>query len=169
MDALRARNFYDREFRFAFVRHPLQWYQSFYRYCLTTTRIPGRMPWKDRYTHDRLTEPSAGVSFEEFIDFALEHRPGWVTGLYERQVGAPGDEIEFIGRYEMLRGDLWAALRMAGEPVTKEAYQAIMTSPAVNFSSDSNADGPVVSDYTPQMRQAVCESEQGAIERFYDE
>lgn len=105
LEFLRSCNFYDRNFRFAFVRHPLQWYRSFYRYCLTTTKTPGRMPWKDRFKHDRLTEPSVGVTFEEFMAFAIKHRPGWVTGLYERQVGVPGDEIEFIGRYETLRGD----------------------------------------------------------------
>jgi len=170
LEDLRSSNFHNRKFRFAFVRHPLEWYRSFYRFCLTKTKPPTAAPWRERFTRERLAEPNAGVSFEQFIEYVVDRCPGRLTKLYEDQTGLPDNEIEFIGHYETLREDLWVALRMAGEPVGAEAYEKIMSDPPINASGTHAREGsqePVTSDYTSKMAQVVCDSERGAIERFY--
>jgi len=134
-------------FTWAFVRHPLSWLESAWKYQR------GRK-WVDS---GPLAEFRSDV-FEDFVRQLLAKRPGHVTGVFESYVGKPGDKIDYIGRYENLRSDTIEALRRAGE---KASVDVIRRAPPRNVSPPGDVSLP------NDLRQAVLESEQGAIQRFY--
>lgn len=111
-----ANNNFGRNFRFAFVRHPVSWYRSYFTY-----QIGRRRDIKEISLEQYL---SGGTrSFGEFIQKVTEAAPGFLGRFYSRYVGAPGKEIDYIGRTEHLREDLATALRLAGETCPSELIE----------------------------------------------
>lgn len=137
-------------FTFAFVRHPLSWYQSYFSY----KQLKG---WDLENDWDQVVQSD---SFAVFLDKALEETPGYYTRLLRRYVGRPEDEIDFVGRFESLADDLIRALELAGEhfdadrirreqPINQSRYELY---PAT---------------YSSGQIDRVIESESGTIARFY--
>jgi hypothetical protein len=93
-------------FRFCFVREPLSWYESYWRFMESKN-----WDW-EAWGHDEdhyQWHPCAMVNslgshdFNEFIHRVNKKRPGFVTEMYGWYV-RPG--IGFVGRQEFLRHDL---------------------------------------------------------------
>jgi hypothetical protein len=142
----------DRRGRFtlAFVREPLSWYGSIWRFRnyfhlhkASTEELP----------YDRFI----GLDFPDFVDNVAEHVPGFLSDHYELFVGPPGDEIEFIGRYENLEDDLVAAMRTAGQDFDEEALRSF---PPINVT------GPQP-ECPQETKRRLMRSEAEAYERFY--
>jgi len=97
-------------FRFCFVRHPLQWYESWWRY------MEGKM-WKHWGREGSADDwhPSSPLNglgdpdFNQFVRNVARARPGYVTELYSRYTD---EAIDFIGRQENLVEDLIEVLRV---------------------------------------------------------
>ena len=95
-------------FCFCFVRHPLDWYASWWRYMCgrsgynwsTESDLTSWHPCREL---NNLGAPR----FERFVRNVLEAHPGFVTGLFGLYTG-PG--IDFIGKQENLADDLIAVL-----------------------------------------------------------
>ncbi len=139
----------DARFRFAFVRHPLDWWRSYWGYRM-------RVGWED-WDVDRL----AGCDdFGEFIERLLIHMPGKASEMFEARVGRHPGGVEFIGRYERLADDLCTALRLAGVPFNEGRLRAC--SP-VNM----NDYGTNPALYTPAAAERMAAAESAAIDRFY--
>jgi hypothetical protein len=159
---LRETDYYrDGQFRFSFVRHPIPWYQSFYRFSVS--RPQNQWPprgWQYRKQYERLAHPHPGVSFEEFCEYVLEYHPGYCTKNYWVSLGAPETEIEFIGRTENLREDLLRALELAGETVTDEQRRFIREFPPHNVSPRVSA------EYTLRHLREFRRLEAPTLERF---
>lgn len=96
-------------YSFCFVRHPLDWYESWWRYMV------GRSGSDWTAESDLLGwHPCAAIkncgdeSYEAFIRNVIQHRPGFVSELFA-QYAQPG--IGFIGKQESLTDDLIRVLR----------------------------------------------------------
>lgn len=81
-------------FRFLFVRHPVSWYESWWKYQA------GR--WiafeQDRWHPQRMLQPCAADDFGQFVRNCLEREPAYVTRLYEWYVGPPEWTEELLHR-----------------------------------------------------------------------
>jgi hypothetical protein len=101
------------EFMFCFVRHPLKWLESYWRFCK-------KLEWKDwgavrskTYWHPNAILNGLGDdNFEAFVWNVLKRRPGYVSELFSQYTQAG---IDYIGRQENLVDDLLAALDRMNE------------------------------------------------------
>jgi len=135
---------------FAFVRHPLTWYQSYFSY-------KQHKGWDSSNDWDDVVRSD---SFVDFVESALDHSPAYYSKLLRRFVGRAGDEIEFIGRCESLSDDLIRALELAGEAFDADV---IRNTPPVNQSCYDQH--PAV--YPDALMHRVLEVEAEAVQRFY--
>ena len=146
-------------FQFAFVRHPLSLYQSFWRYKMTEG-------WD---MHNALESKVARNTFAGFVEAMLTEEPGWLSKKYRSYttVGTRKDpqDIDFIGKQEHLVEDLITALTLAGE----EFDPAIIRNhPPVNVTRKkrSEKDYALSSELQKKFRKIEAE----AFERYgYDD
>lgn len=145
------------EFSFTFVRHPLQWYESWWKFVAMTWP-----QWEPTVWHpQRDLEACAEDEFPAFIENCIERQPAYVTRMYEWYVGAPGlDRVQFVGHQEHLADSLIGVLRGLGYGFDE---QLIRGQPSANV-SDSLVGAPI----WPRSLRADMEAlERPAIERFY--
>lgn len=154
-----------RPFTFCFVRHPLKWYESFYRYKSQPDiawELDGDADDFDRWHPNAVLNglgQTAGGRTVEFNDFvAAVHRkfPGYVTALYDHYTFHP---VDFVGKQESLREDLVAVLEGRGFDFDPDA---IREADAVNVSAGRKE----TVEWDPELRARVLEAEAGALERF---
>jgi hypothetical protein len=125
-------------FLFTFVRHPISWYESWFRYQSQATKnwykfgTEGILSdWHPNSTLNGLGHPE----FSIFIDRVLKKRPGYVTELF---FSYTTPEISFIGKQENLRKDLCKALSLANEKydedmIMNEKPVGISNPPSLNM------------------------------------
>ncbi|MDN3260518.1 hypothetical protein QWJ26_11970 [Streptomyces sp. CSDS2] len=89
----------------AFVRDPLEWYRSYWSYRM-------EKGWRPQYPLDMHCQSD---DFQTFVRRAVTSLPGALGNIYSSYVGAPGEEIDFIGRQENLAEDFARFLELAGE------------------------------------------------------
>lgn len=104
---------------FAFVRHPLLWYRSFWAFQKA-------MNWSIAPDWVRDCQSS---DFQEFTENFLAKKPSYVTHLYRKYVGLKKSKVHFIGRQETLVDDLVRVLQRAGEAFDEQKLRSI---PPVN-------------------------------------
>lgn len=98
-------------FLFCFVRHPLTWYESWFKYASSP-----KVRWRtfgDRrdvanWHPNALLNGLRAPDFNQFVRNVIERRPGYVTELYGWYTEPP---VDFIGRQECLREDLIRVLQ----------------------------------------------------------
>ena len=140
-------------FRFAFVRHPLSFYQSYWTYKM----MEG---WQDSNSIDNIHQ---NADFALFIRSTISECPeGWVTRLYRWYTGKEFDALDFIGHTECLEDDLVAALTFAGEEFDEKALRA---TPRLNVASQL-AEWRERCAYTPDLRQEVYKADRATFEHF---
>lgn len=98
-------------FRFCFVRHPLKWWESWWKHKEFTKKWNPNGTANDPDHWSPLTQLNGlGMGdFNEFMHNVLTHRPGFATELF-LSYARPG--IGFVGRTETLRQDLTAVLKL---------------------------------------------------------
>lgn len=137
--------------KFCFVRDPLKWYESWWKF------MAGR--WKawepGRWHPQREIDGCGDDDFGGFVEKVLEAQPGYVSRMYAMYT----DGCAFVGRFERLADDLSAALEELG--VAHDAA-ALKATPHVNVSR-SLLGRP---EWDPALRRRVEEAEREAIERF---
>lgn len=101
-------------FKFCFVRHPLQYYESYYKFAIQLGwpegpypmgKMPGKNDW---HPNSPLYMPKP-KDFNEFVENVLKKHPGYVTELYSSYTTP---FINFIGKNENLVNDLIEVLRI---------------------------------------------------------
>src|ERR1700722_8386556 len=100
-------------FSVAFVRHPLDWWRSYWGHRMRAGWDPA----------NGLDDTVASDDFNDFNDFALkvvDRSPGSFDQLVQRFVGLPSPSVDFVGRFEYLIDDACEALRLAGEPFSPD-------------------------------------------------
>jgi hypothetical protein len=138
-------------FRVAFVRHPLDWWRSYWGHRMREG------VWHEDEELDRL---AGHEDFNEFVRRVIEHAPYRLGSMYDNFVGTPAHEVEFVGRFEHLVDDLCIALRLSGETFDEAVLRAF---PPKNV--NDYARFPAF--YEPEVALALARSEHRAIERFY--
>lgn len=138
-------------FKFAFVRHPLDWWRSFCGFRMNTG-------W---YPEHEIDSVCRSDNFCEFVEQVIEKLPGYASLMYERFVGSVANRIEFVGRYENLAEDLIRALTLANEPFDVEV---VRKQPQIKVNA---SDYQVrAAEYTPELAEALAQAERKAIIRF---
>jgi hypothetical protein len=130
------------------VRKPPKWIRSFWAYRQRQTpKNPSQL---DEIMCNDL---------HKFVDAYLRERKGYMTEMFEKFVGEPGNEIDHVCRNDTLLYDLIDALRLCGE-VFDEAE--IRSTPRINANKYIG-----VPELTPDQVDGICESEAAFIERFW--
>lgn len=137
-------------FSFCYVRHPAEWYRSFWAYRYKSRRFNRRFPADRCWAED----------FNEFVDNMLVTFPdGFVTALYGYYV----DDVCYVGRQETLADNLVEALRLGGETFDEAALRA---TPPQNVVAGNPKYGDRC-NIDPVMRERIMETEQWVMDRFY--
>jgi hypothetical protein len=137
------------KFKFAFVRHPLALYRSYWQYKMTYGWDP----------HNAIDQRCRAEDFHSFVTAVLTHMPGVYGQGLDQFVGTAAQPIDFIGKHENLVEDLITALQLAGETFDADAIRAL---PPYNV-SDKQA---FPAEFTPALEAAVLRAEAGMITRF---
>lgn len=135
-------------FAFTFVRHPLDWLGSIWRFRTG-------LQWGE---HQELDD-CRHETFDGYIENYLRLHPGFVSELYEQFCGPPDNPyVAFVGRVENVGVDLvqlFASLELQFDPEKLPKKRL----------NKSLADASLT-EYRPDLRDAVMEAERKAIERF---
>jgi hypothetical protein len=102
-------------YKFCFVRHPVAWYRSFFKYMQ-------RLDWKrhggiggDPWHPNAPLYDLRADSFAGFVERIQQACPGYVSGLYRSFTEGTGPEgiggVDFVGQQERLNHDLVHVLR----------------------------------------------------------
>lgn len=137
-------------FVFAFVRHPLEWYRSYWAYKMT-------VGWDKMNKSDNACKSKY---FDEFITNIIDKNPGRYTSVCREFCGHPDNPIDFTGRVENMEEDLRHALKLAGEEIVRDV---IGDTPPVNKSKKNFKDDAV---YASWQRDAIYDLDREAFERF---
>jgi len=159
---------------FAFVRHPVQYYVSIWRFATRSWKDrPEEMQWKVRERNDPAAINEAvnrwKPDFNEWLEEMLEEEPGWATRWFERYVGPPGGEFcHFIGRTETIEQDVEQVVRMLGygDRWDEKRERIAMIRHARNRVRTAKAPHPEVTD---EQRVRIERSERVLINRFLSE
>lgn len=137
------------KFKFAFVRHPLSLYRSYWQYKMT-------YGWD---LNNPLDTSARADDFTSFIENVLQMAPGIYSRSLHDYVGPPGKEIDFIGKYENLADDLIKALQLAGERFEEQPIRNL----AAANQSDKHR---FPATFTPALAERVLRAESEALNRF---
>jgi hypothetical protein len=143
---------------FTFVRHPLTWYESWWKF--QTSR-----DWKEHepgvWHPQNILTKCASNDFSEFIRLCIRHEPAYMTRMYEWYVGPEGSEIvEFVGHYEHLADDLVQVFKMLSLDFDEGALRA--QAPA-NVSLSPYGEPA----WDEELKMRILELEAPIIRRFY--
>jgi hypothetical protein len=146
-------------FKFCFVREPLSWYESYWRFMQSKN-----WDWKewgdekDPYQWHPCTMVNTLESsdFNTFVHHVNQKRPGFVTEMYGWYV-RPG--IGFVGKQERLRHDFIRALMLMNIPVDA---RKILAMPSKN-ETPSTVPRP---EWDPVLRKQTLRFEHAGYVRF---
>lgn len=140
-----------RAFKFCFVRNPVTWYESWWKFMAGNWH-----PWEaGRWHPQRPIDECGDDDFNRFVENVLRARPGYVSEMYRSYVAG----CDFVGRAERLADDLHLALHAAGTEIDRAALDHV---PAANV-SEPRCGLPV---WEPDVLRRLVASEREAIEQF---
>ena len=112
-----------RVFRFAFVRHPLSWYESHWKFMQGLDWIDwGVSNSCDDWHPCSILNGLGSPDFNQFIRNVVQVRPGYVSELF---FAFTKQGIDFIGKNENLRDDLMAVMAIRGLKVDEDAVKKL--------------------------------------------
>ena len=101
-------------FKFCFVRHPVDWYASYWRHNnlkgwpeWAKAKTTGRRPWHPTLEIAHLRAPT----FDEYVLLIADQHPGFLERMYGFYLGPT---VGFVGHQERLADDLIDVLGRAG-------------------------------------------------------
>jgi len=141
----------------AFIRHPLMWYESWWKYSAGKPHNWDRWDWHPTYP----LQTCRHFDFNEFIERVLAKKAGFLTRLYAHYLGDLSEPlVHMIGRVERMADDFLAMLRAIGVEVDPDVIRNL---PPQN-PSYCPLGSPV---WREDQEQAVLESEKAIINRWY--
>jgi len=146
-------------FMFCFVRHPLKWYESWFKY-----QTQPACDWRDWGSDQDVLawhpccplNGSRSETFDGFVRKALEMRPGFVSEMYS-EFAKP--QVEFVGRQESLVDDLVAVLKRLNLSFDEDFVRSFKE---VGVSSAPKQKV----EWDPELKQRVLELEHLALLRY---
>jgi len=137
---------------FGFVRHPLTWYESYWRHRMSTGRDDSSV----------IDEKCRSDDFLGFLGNVLSKLPaGYLGRTFEAMLGANYGDCQFVGRFENLTADLVSALSFFGEPVS---VRKILASPPRNVGDRKKFPVVVLPD---EISEQLVLFERDLVARFY--
>lgn len=144
-------------FRFCFVRHPLKWYESWWKYMCGIGWNDWGDPADPEGWHPNIALNGLGSEdFNQFVRNVAQARPGYVSELYFSYV-KPG--ISFVGKTENLTEDFLKVLALRGLPIDQKSAE---TTDPMNASKPPRE--PIIWD--PELREIVMRLELPALIHF---
>lgn len=145
-----------RPFRFCFVRHPMRWYESWWR-MMEGLGWPawGREGCLEEWHPNAVLNGLGDPNFNRFVENVLLKRPGYVTELYGHYTDSA---IDYIGRQEKLVDDLLDLLALLEMQVDSDA---IRSTQHVNVS-----DPAMFIKWDPDLRREVEKTEYAGLCRY---
>jgi hypothetical protein len=169
--------------KFCFVRHPIRWYESYFRFMKGLNwRHFGGLSTSQWHPNAELFDLGAD-SIDGFMRNVLDHSPGYVSKMYDWFVGPapaakagagiirhdpadPSAACAMIGRQEHLADDLVGMLR--GLNLTFDEPRIRATAPR-NVSHPSRSERAPGQGWDSGLLREVLDVEQSALRRFgYD-
>lgn len=152
-----------RAFSFAFVRHPLSWYQSMWAHQTDDAweSIDAAEWFTPRWLGfwAEFTAHCASFDFNEFVRKCVNHYPG---GLVSTLYRSYTEGCTFVGRQERLADDLVQALECAGESFDP---LKLLATPTRNVRG-ARAHRSAQNVYTRELVDLVMETESWAVGHF---
>lgn len=134
----------------AFIRHPITWLQSVWRY---RNGAPGQFYGRPMGAINDIAIES-NEDFETFVRLYLDHIPGWITDMFMSYIEYAGSTwVSYIGKQENLSRDLIYGLHLCGLKLTDDQLDAILLHPPVNVSK------PEVPFMSKNLQARVCATE----------
>ena len=151
------------KFVFAFVRHPVDYYSSVWRYLHDARQCSRRrlnlLISKHQWHPFRQAALLYKPDFCEWAEVVLESEPAWATRVMSWYVGPEdGEFCQFIGRTETIRSDLANLLIHFNYRIDPADLIKV---PKANKSSTPP---PAIPD---ELRNRICREERVLIRRFY--
>lgn len=137
------------KYMFAFVRHPLAFYRSYWLFKMTDGWDPKNVMDNECKSND----------FNIFIANVLSKYPQIYSKFVFSFIGYPEQKIRFVGRFENLVEDLIKALNEAGEEFDESVIQSF---PPVNVSNKSRHSAL----YSSEQKQQILENEAHLMKTF---
>ena len=148
----------DKPFMFCFVRHPLTWYESWFKYMSQSNcrwRNWGDEKDINRWHPGALLNGLGDSSFNQFVRNVIGKRPGYVTELYGWYT-AP--EVDFVGKQENLREDLIQVLNILNLEFDEDFVR--------NFRKVGVSPQEDKITWDPDLREEVLKLEYAGIVRY---
>jgi hypothetical protein len=136
-------------FSFSFVRHPLDWYKSIWKY---KTKRNDR-----KWSHWNYSELSAKCGrddFGEFIDMVIKT---FSDGFYNKII-SKFSSVDFMGRQENLVDDLITALTIAKETFDEKS---------IRNCGKRNRSRYIDLNYTMKQKEKLLKMEKSIIDTYY--
>jgi len=154
------------DFSFSFVRHPLTWYASLWRYNMAWASRKRRSAWKawgDGWWHPwGILRDCEDHRFDRWVAKVLDNHPAYYTRVCEWYIGPYGWQgLDYVGRTETLTVDLTAILaeRLGYDP--KHVIAAMREASGANRTKWPQPKWPNT------LRDRVLSVESDVIERWY--
>lgn len=146
---------------FCFVRHPADWYASWWKYCQDPTAfVPDLRQWHPQNPLADLMDPDFGTFVNRVCN---RFSDGYVSWLYRAYTGHRSTKgyglVHFVGRTETAATGLYRILRQVGYRIPQSRFDDC---PPYHVSKQAKTK-PV---WTPQLWQRVSQSESSALETF---
>ena len=144
-------------FRFCFVRHPLSWYESWWKFMKAREWEAADTPYSRRNFHpNSVLNKHGSDDFNEFVSNIIQERPGYVSELL---FAYTKPDISFIGRTETIREDLVYLLDLLALPYD---CKTIEKSPKMNVSKTNDKE----IQWDPELKKIVIRLELPALLSF---
>jgi hypothetical protein len=144
-------------YRFCFVRNPLKWYESWWRFMESKNwKRWGLQGFANAWHPNSVLNGLGSEDFNQFVRNVARIRPGYVTELYSRYTD---ERIDFIGRQESLVNDFITVLHELN--VTFDEQQIRELAP-VNVSKTPKARV----QWDPQLRDLMTKFEYSGLVRY---
>jgi hypothetical protein len=128
---------------FCFIRHPYEWYKSFWQF---------KQEQGDKWNFMEL-DKYAMVDLSDFIKLSTKYHPGYLTNLYKQYT----EKCDYIGKCETLASDLVSILKRIGFGFNEGS---VMKSRPVNTTNNT-----MVLD--SELKKCIYESEKDLIDKYY--
>tara|TARA_Y100000034_G_scaffold137016_1_gene218510 strand:+ start:2148 stop:2798 length:651 start_codon:yes stop_codon:yes gene_type:complete len=156
----------DNLYAVTFVRHPLDWYRSYWAFRNGNNWKPfeEKSLWHPTWQVDRLC---ASSDFNDYIEKCLKLQPRLLTHLYSLYTGCnsphKNKSVDFVGKLENLRTDLVTAIVLSGIDPKEKLIQKIKTFPPKN---QSNHERKNLALYDRKLMLSLAASERRIMETF---
>ncbi|HRV93786.1 MAG TPA: sulfotransferase family 2 domain-containing protein [Anaerolineae bacterium] len=143
---------------FCFVRHPLKWYESFWRYmCAQNWPRLGNQYDVNDWHPNAILNGLGDPEFNQFVRNIIAKRPGFVTEMYGWYTWSG---VNFVGKQERLVEDLLTVLRQLNVTFDEDRIRNYRP---VNVSSQKNSNKIV---WDESLHNEILRLESAAIRRY---